>query len=168
MKKHSAGLLVYRKNGEAIEVLLVHPGGPFWSKKDLGVWSIPKGEYEEGKDPLETAKREFGEELGKDAPKSNFVELGEVEQRNRKIVIAWAVEGDLNATKVKSNTFEVEWPPRSGRIQQFPEIDRAEWYTLDEAAKKLFSTQTIFLGRLADKLNLKFEPEEEPQQAKLF
>jgi predicted NUDIX family NTP pyrophosphohydrolase len=168
MKKRSAGLLVYRKKGATIEVLLAHPGGPFWSKKDLGAWSIPKGEYDEGENPLETAKREFVEELGKDVPKGDFVELGEVEQKNNKIVIAWAIEGDLDVTRTTSNTFEIEWPPHSGKMQDFPEIDRAKWFTLTEAAKKLFSAQTMFLERLADKLNVKFEPTEEPHQAKLF
>jgi predicted NUDIX family NTP pyrophosphohydrolase len=168
MKKRSAGLLVYRRKGNLVEVLLAHPGGPFWSKKDLGVWSIPKGEYEEGEDPLETAKREFDEELGKKVPQGKLIELGEIEQKNNKIVTAWAVEGDLDVTNTNSNTFEMEWPPHSGKTQEFPEIDRAEWFSLEQAVKKLIFGQPAFLGRLAGKLGIEFKSEEESVQAKLF
>jgi len=162
MKKHSAGLLVYRKKGSTIEVLVAHMGGPFHAKKDEGHWSIPKGEYEEGEDPLATAKREFKEELGKKVPGGKLIELGDIKQKNNKIVTAWAVAGDLDTTSIKSNTFEVEWPPHSGKTQEFPEIDRAGWFSLEETAKKLIPGQATFLKRLADKLNVKLEPAEEP------
>lgn len=168
MKKHSAGLLVYRKKGDRLEVLIAHMGGPWWAKKDTGAWSIPKGEYEEGEDPLEAAKREFKEELGKDIPKGKPVELGEIEQKNKKIVKVWAIEGDLNVAETKSNILKIEWPPRSGKMQEFPEIDRAAWFTPEEAASKLIAGQAMFLERLADRLNVKSQPTEEPQQAELF
>jgi len=172
--KASAGILLYRKKGEAIEVLVVHPGGPFWAKKDDGVWSFPKGqvEEEEKEDMLETAKREFKEETGFEAPSGEYIELGEVfYPRKDKKILAWATEGDLEAEKVKSNTFEMEWPPRSGKKQKFPEIDRAAWCNLEQALVKLFYPHHPLLERLAAKLNVSFDlpkPKEEPQQGSLF
>jgi len=148
----SAGLLLYRMAGGALEVLLVHPGGPFWAKKDLGAWSIPKGEYGDGEDPRACALREFEEELGSPAPGEALLELGEVTQRNRKVVTAWALEGDLDAGAIHSNTFELEWPPRSGRMQAFPEVDRAAWFSVANARERVNPTQAAFLDRLAERL----------------
>jgi predicted NUDIX family NTP pyrophosphohydrolase len=138
---------MYRERAGAVEVLLVHPGGPFWAKKDAGAWSIPKGEHEPAEDPLEAALREFAEELGSPAA-GPAIPLGEVKQKGGKVVAAWAVEGDLNAADVRSNTFEMEWPPRSGRRQTFPEVDRAGWFTPDAARAKLNPAQHPFLERL--------------------
>jgi predicted NUDIX family NTP pyrophosphohydrolase len=145
--KRSAGILMYRRPGAGLEVLLVHPGGPFWSRKDLGAWSIPKGEYAEGEDPLTVARREFAEELGGE-PAGEFWELGELVQPSRKVVTAWAVEGDFHVAGLKSNTFELEWPPRSGRKAQFPEVDRAEWFLIPEARTKILPGQREFIDRL--------------------
>jgi len=142
--KRSAGVLLRRDDGR---VLLVHPGGPFWARKDAGAWSIPKGEFDDGEDPEACARREFLEELGVDAP-GDLVDLGTVRQKNRKEVRAFFGEGDVDASAVVSNTFEMEWPPRSGRTQSFPEIDRAEWFTLDDAREKLNPAQAEFLDRL--------------------
>jgi predicted NUDIX family NTP pyrophosphohydrolase len=149
MAKRSAGILLHR-NG-ASEVLLVHPGGPFWAKKDLGAWSIPKGEHDEGEDGLACALREFEEETGTRLPTDGLVELGAVVQKAGKEVTAWAARGDLDAGAVRSNSFEMEWPPRSGRRQEFPEIDRAEWFTLDEARTKLVGAQVELLDRLIER-----------------
>jgi predicted NUDIX family NTP pyrophosphohydrolase len=148
--KRSAGLVLYRRASDGLEVLLVHPGGPFWTNKDAGAWSIPKGEYEPDDDPLAAARREFEEELGSAPPDGATVELGEVRQKSGKLVCAWALEGDLDATAAHSNTFTVEWPPRSGRMQDFPEVDRAEWFALDAAREKINPAQGPFLDRLAD------------------
>jgi predicted NUDIX family NTP pyrophosphohydrolase len=147
MKKRSAGILMYRRPGPELEVLLVHPGGPFWAKKDLGAWSIPKGEYEESEEPLAAAKREFREELGVEADGA-FVELGTLVQPSRKEIAAWAVEGDFVVEELKSNTFEMEWPPKSGRKRQFPEVDRAGWFGLEEARGKILRGQAEFIERL--------------------
>jgi predicted NUDIX family NTP pyrophosphohydrolase len=145
MGKQSAGILLYR--GE--EVLLVHPGGPFWAKKDAGAWSIPKGEYEEGDDPRVAALREFEEELGSALPAgTELVELGTVKQKSGKRITAFAAEGDLDADTISSNMFEMEWPPRSGRMQAFPEVDRAGWFSIEEAREKLNPAQADFLVRL--------------------
>lgn len=138
---------MYRLNNNSIEVLLVHPGGPFFAKKDLGVWSIPKGEYGEGEDPLTMAKREFKEETGFEIS-GEFIPLGSCKQKGGKIVYAWAVCGGLDASIIKSNTFEMEWPPKSGRIREFPEVDRAEWFPLDLARKKINPGQIGFLDKL--------------------
>ena len=146
--KRSAGILLHRRRDGAHEVLLVHPGGPFWAKKDAGAWSIPKGEYEDGEEPRAAALREFAEELGAPPPDGELVELGEVRQKNRKVVTAWAAEGDVDASAVRSNTFEMEWPPRSGPPQAFPEIDRAEWFPLARAREKLVPAQAAFVDRL--------------------
>jgi predicted NUDIX family NTP pyrophosphohydrolase len=129
-------------------VLLVHPGGPFWAKKDAGAWSIPKGEYEDGEDPRACAAREFEEELGTPAPAGALEELGTVKLRSGKQILAFALAGDLDADAVRSNTFTLEWPPRSGRMQEFPEVDRAGWFSLDEARVKLNPAQAQFLDRL--------------------
>ncbi len=147
MVKHSAGLLLYRVRGGALEVFLVHPGGPFWSRKDLGVWSIPKGEIDEGEDPLEAARREFGEETGF-RPDDMFRELAPVRQRSGKVVLAWAVEGDCDPAALRSNTFEMEWPPRSGLRQEFPEVDRAGWFSIPEAMEKILDGQRPLLAQL--------------------
>ena len=143
--KRSAGVLL-RRAGDGF-VLLVHPGGPFWARRDAGAWSIPKGEYEEPEDPEACARREFLEELGVSAP-ADLVDLGTVRQKNRKEVRAFYGEGDLDIDGVISNTFEMEWPPRSGRRQSFPEIDRAEWFDVDTAREKLNPAQAEFLDRL--------------------
>lgn len=140
---------MYRRRADALEVLIVHPGGPFWKNKDAGAWSIPKGEFLPGEDALKTAKREFKEELGK-AVSGKFVELRPVFQTGGKIVYAWAVEGDLDATKITSNEFEMEWPPRSGRLAKFPEVDRAEWVDLLTSREKLNQAQTGFLDQLEE------------------
>ena len=150
--RRSAGILLYRASGHAPEVLLVHPGGPFWARKDAGAWSIPKGEYEDGDDPLASALREFEEETGTALPPGQLIELGAVRQRAGKVVTAWAAEGDLNAEGVRSNTFRMEWPPRSGRFATFPEVDRAAWFGIDEAREKLNPAQTEFLDRLLERL----------------
>ena len=146
--KLSAGILMYRGEEPALELLLVHPGGPFWAKKDRGAWSIPKGEYVEGEEPLAVAKREFAEELGSPAPKRAYLHLGELKQPSRKVIIAFAVEGDLDLSTLKSNHFEMEWPPKSGRMQSFPEVDRAEWFTPEEARTKILPGQRPFIERL--------------------
>ncbi|MFT3900756.1 MAG: NUDIX domain-containing protein [Gordonia sp. (in: high G+C Gram-positive bacteria)] len=145
MAAQSAGLLVHRGTAE---VFLVHPGGPFWARKDLGAWSIPKGEHAPDEDPLAAARREFVEETGQPAPDGPVTDLGEVRQRGGKVVRAYAVVGDVDATAVESNTFEIEWPPRSGRRRAFPEVDRGEWFTLEEAAAKINPAQAEFLVRL--------------------
>jgi predicted NUDIX family NTP pyrophosphohydrolase len=147
MKKRSAGILMYRRTGSEPEVLLVHPGGPFWAKKDLGAWSIPKGECGDGEEPLAAAKREFREELGAEAD-GMFLELGSLVQPSRKEIVAWAVEGDFAVKELRSNTFEMEWPPKSGKKKQFPEVDRAEWFGLDDARRKILTGQVEFIERL--------------------
>ena len=144
----SAGIVLHRDRGGAPEVLLVHPGGPVWSRRDAGAWSIPKGEYESGEDPLAAARREFEEELGLPPPVAEPVELGEVRQKSGKRVRAWALAGDLDATAIHSNSFAMEWPPRSGRWQEFPEVDRAQWFGLAEAREKINPAQAELLDRL--------------------
>jgi predicted NUDIX family NTP pyrophosphohydrolase len=129
-------------------VLLVHPGGPFWQKRDEGVWSIPKGEFADNEVALDVARREFQEELGSPAPDGNIAALGTIRQAGGKTVHAWAVPGDLDVTHVTSNTFEIEWPPRSGKIQEFPEVDRAEWFDLVNARRKMLPAQREFIDRL--------------------
>jgi predicted NUDIX family NTP pyrophosphohydrolase len=145
MPKRSAGILLRRGD----EVLLVHPGGPFWANKDAGAWSIPKGEYEEGDDPRACALREFEEELGSALPAgTELVELGTVRQKSGKVITAFAAEGDFDPETVTSNTFEMEWPPRSGSMQAFPEVDRAAWFSIAEAREKLNPAQAELLVRL--------------------
>jgi len=149
MPKRSAGLLMYRRAGPDFSVLLVHPGGPFWAKKDLGAWSIPKGEYADGEDPLAVARREFEEETG-GRPQGEFLPLGEVKQAGGKRVSAWALEGDFDPANLVSNTFELEWPPRSGRQARFAEVDRAEWFAPGVAREKILPGQRPFIDRLAE------------------
>ena len=151
MAAKSAGILLYKREDGALKVLLVHPGGPFWAKKDAGAWSIPKGEYRDSEDPEAAARREFEEELGV-ALQGDLQPLGEVVQPSHKRVIAFAVEGDLDVAIIRSNSFEIEWPPRSGRRQSFSEVDRAGWFGLDEAYEKLLAGQRVFLDRLAERL----------------
>lgn len=145
--KLSAGLLMYRKTGGELEVLLAHPGGPFWAKKDEGAWTIPKGLYDEAEDPLEAAKREFEEETGFKAS-GEFIALTPRKQRTGKIVHAWAVEGNVDASACTSNLFEMEWPPRSGKRKSFPEVDRCEWFSAPEARIRLVSGQAGFVDEL--------------------
>jgi predicted NUDIX family NTP pyrophosphohydrolase len=151
MSKKSAGLLMFRRTNALVEVLLVHPGGPFWSKKDLGSWSLPKGEYED-EDPLQVARREFEEETGYQVT-GDFLPLMPLRQSSGKIVTAWAVEGNCDAAGIKSNTFLLEWPPRSGRQQEFPEVDRAEWFSLSLAREKILKGQAGFLDQLEQLLS---------------
>jgi predicted NUDIX family NTP pyrophosphohydrolase len=152
MAARSAGILLFRHGPAGPEVLLVHPGGPFWARKDLGAWSIPKGELADGEEPLACARREFAEETGIAPPAGEYVPLGEVRQRGGKHVEAWAAEGDLDPDSIVSGTFELQWPPRSGRIQEFPEVDRAAWFPLADASERLLSGQVPFLERLREHL----------------
>lgn len=147
MAKLSAGILMFRRRGLTLQVFLVHPGGPFWRKKDVGAWSIPKGEYNEGEDPLDTARREFLEETGIETM-GEFVFLGQIKQPSGKIVTTWAMEGDCSPEAIRSNTFSMEWPPKSGRQQEFPEIDRGDWFGLKEARERILKGQRGFIDRL--------------------
>lgn len=151
--KRSAGLLLFRRRGAGIEFFLVHPGGPFWAKKDEAAWSIPKGLYEKDESPLEAAKREFGEETGLSVD-GDFVLLGDFRQPGGKTVSAWLVESDCDPAAVKSNLFSIEWPPRSGKTAQFPEIDRAGWFTPREAVAKLIRAQKPIIERALDRLGV--------------
>ncbi|MES2139148.1 MAG: NUDIX domain-containing protein [Bacteroidota bacterium] len=153
MHKNSAGILLYRLKNNFLEVLLVHPGGPFFTKKDSGAWSIPKGEFLEDENPLDAAKREFKEEIGVDVPDSDFVELSSIEQKNNKTVYAWAFQGDIDTSTIKSNTFELEWPPKSGKMRSFPEIDKGEWFTITIAKEKINIRQVPLLDELQKKLS---------------
>jgi predicted NUDIX family NTP pyrophosphohydrolase len=150
-KKFTAGLLLFRRCGE-LEVLLIHPGGPFWAKKDLGAWSLPKGEIEENEEPLDAAKREFAEETGF-AVSGEFLPLNPIRQSGGKIVHAWAVEGDCDAARVQSNLFSMEWPPKSGTLRQFPEVDRAAWFSIPEARGRILPAQKDFLEQLSSLLS---------------
>ena len=154
MAKRSSGILLFRHTS-ALEVLLVHPGGPFWAKKDLGAWSIPKGEHDDAEEALAAALREFEEELGSPPTpmpeEGELTDLGSVRQKSGKVVQAWALEGDLDADAIRSNTFTMQWPPRSGRQSEFPEVDRAAWFALDEARKRINPAQAAFLDRLAER-----------------
>lgn len=149
MPKHSAGILMYRRCNEGVEVFLVHPGGPFWARKDFGVWSIPKGVFRADEDPLEAAKREFYEETGMVAS-GEFIPLPPVKQSSTKRVYAWLLEGDCDAENVKSNMFRMEWPPRSGSIREFPEVDRAAWFCLPVAREKIVKGQRPLLDEVPD------------------
>jgi predicted NUDIX family NTP pyrophosphohydrolase len=150
LAKRSAGLLLFRRRNGELEVFLGHPGGPFWVKKDLGAWTIPKGEYEPSEGALDAARREFEEETGFKVDGA-FLDLGTVTQGSGKIVSAWAVEGDCDPEKLVSNFCEIEWPPRSRRMIEIPEIDRGAWYSMDEARTKIFTAQVPFLDRLIEK-----------------
>jgi predicted NUDIX family NTP pyrophosphohydrolase len=151
--RRSAGLLMYRRRPRGPEVFLVHPGGPFFAKKDLGAWTIPKGEYLEGEKPLEAAKREFQEETGF-AVAGIFIDLGSVKQKGGKIVSAWAFDGDCDPAQLISNHCEIEWPPRSGRLIEIPEVDRGAWFSIADARDHIKSTQIPLLDRLLAVLNL--------------
>jgi predicted NUDIX family NTP pyrophosphohydrolase len=147
-KRRSAGVLLHRRRGEELEVLLVHPGGPAWVNRDIGAWSVPKGEYLDGEDPLSAARREFEEELGTPPPDGEPADLGEIRQKSGKRVRAWAIPGDLDATQIHSNTFMFEWPPRSGEMIEIPEVDRAEWFGLEAARERINPGQVPLLDRL--------------------
>jgi predicted NUDIX family NTP pyrophosphohydrolase len=163
MAKKSAGLLMYRFVENELEVFLVHPGGPFWAKKDLGAWSIPKGEYVPDEEvPLAVAKREFKEETGYEAV-GDFTPLTPIRQPGQKIITAWAFEGDCDARKIKSNTFKLQWPPKSGKEMEFPEVDRAEWFTINRARQKLLKGQVGFIKELCQILN--YAPAEKENSA---
>jgi predicted NUDIX family NTP pyrophosphohydrolase len=152
MPQKSAGILMYRRQGGAVEVLLVHPGGPFWKKKDDGAWTIPKGVREEGEEVLAAAKREFEEETGA-VPAGEFIPLGKFRQSSAKTVSVWAVEGEFDVAKLKSNTFELEWPPKSGKMKEFPEVDRAAWFSPGEARRKILKGQRAVLDALLARLD---------------
>jgi len=152
-KKMSAGILMYRLSNSDLEVFLVHPGGPYWARKDEGSWSIPKGEFEEGDDPFETAKREFYEETGIEIS-GRFLQLMPVKQPSGKVIYAWAVEGDIDVATVKSNTFTMEWPPRSGIQQEFPEVDKGEWFKISKAYEKILPGQRGFLDQLRNLVDI--------------
>jgi predicted NUDIX family NTP pyrophosphohydrolase len=147
MAKQSAGLLVFRRNSNGVDVFLVHPGGPFWQNKDAGAWSIPKGEFGSNEDPLVAAKREFHEETGLTVD-GQFTPLTPIKQRGGKVVYSWIVESDFDATIVQSNRFSMEWPPGSGRLKEFPEVDRAEWFALEAAKDKILDSQRQLLDEL--------------------
>jgi len=152
MTVHSNGILLFRFREGRLEVLLIHPGGPFWAKKDEGAWSIPKGLAEEGESPLDAAKREFEEETGFKA-EGEFIDLGDLKQPSRKVVHAWALEENIDETRIVSNKFAVEWPKRSGMIREYPEVDRAGWFNLEQAKKKILKGQAGFIDRLIDALD---------------
>jgi predicted NUDIX family NTP pyrophosphohydrolase len=152
MPRTSAGILLHRRGDTGREVLIGHMGGPFWARKDEAAWSLPKGEYGADEDAFDVALREFEEELGSPVPASEFVPLGEIRQSGGKVLTVWAAEGDLDADATNSNTFELEWPPRSGQVQEFPEIDRAAWVTVDVARAKLVKGQVPLLDRLLEVL----------------
>lgn len=170
MTKQSAGILLYRRTPKGTEVLIVHPGGPFWAKRDLGAWSMPKGELAEGEDVLLAAQREFAEEIGAAAPAGNYHSLGQAKQRSGKIVHGFALEHDFNLELFKSNMFSMEWPPKSGVQQEFPECDRAAWVPLKMAKKKLVSGQVPLLEQLAQIVGEKLDGASPvpPAQASLF
>ncbi|HEU4859401.1 MAG TPA: NUDIX domain-containing protein [Chitinophagaceae bacterium] len=151
MAQKSAGIVLYRLQNNSIEVFLVHPGGPYWSKKDEGAWSIPKGEFNDNEEPLAAAKREFQEETGIQIS-GEFIQLNPVKQKGGKMVYAWAVEGDIDPAKIKSNSFEIEWPPRSGRMKSFPEIDKAAWFHVSDAQKKIIEAQSALIKELESKI----------------
>jgi predicted NUDIX family NTP pyrophosphohydrolase len=153
MARRSAGILLHRAGpASGLEVLLVHPGGPFWARRDAGAWSLPKGEVGEDEDPLACALRELEEELGERPALGELLDLGEVRQKGGKVVRAWAARGDFDPARLRSGTFEMEWPPRSGRRRTFPEVDRAAWFTPDEAAAKLVAAQAAFVERLVERV----------------
>jgi len=155
MSKKSAGLLLFREISGHIEVLLVHPGGPFWTKKDEGAWSIPKGELEDDEEPLAAAKREFAEETGLKLPDGEVIPLEPLRQPSGKLVYAWAMKHDFDPAGLKSNTFSMEWPPKSGQYKEFPEIDRAEWFSIKEASLKILKGQAPFIDQLRQKLKIR-------------
>lgn len=147
----SAGILLYRRTNNSIEIFLVHPGGPFWKGKEKGAWSIPKGEFTNGEDPLTVAKREFNEETGQTID-GDFVELNPIKQKGGKMVFAWAVEGNADADNIVSNTFKTEWPYKSGKWATIPEVDKASWFGVDEAKEKINAAQVAFVDELVERL----------------
>ena len=147
MRKQAAGILMYRRGASGLEVLLAHPGGPLWARKDAGAWTMPKGQFTDGELPLDAARREFEEEMGT-APTGDFQPLGTVKQPSGKVIHAWAAESDFDASTVKSNLFSMEWPPKSGRQRDFPEVDRAAWFSIAEARVKILTGQAPFLDAL--------------------
>jgi predicted NUDIX family NTP pyrophosphohydrolase len=151
MPKLSSGLLLFRTRERGPEVLLVHPGGPFWSRRDAGAWSLPKGEHGPGEDSLRAARREFAEELGMQPPAGTATDLGEVRQPSGKLIHAWALEADVDVSDVRSNAFELEWPRGSGKLERFPEVDRAGWFDIQAAREKLIRGQLPFLERLLER-----------------
>jgi predicted NUDIX family NTP pyrophosphohydrolase len=151
-RPRSAGILLHRGKSAALEVLLVHPGGPIWAKRDLGAWSIPKGEPGAEEDPLAAARREFEEELGSPPPGGEELDLGEIRQKSGKLVRAFALAGDLDASTISSNSFTMQWPPRSGTMREFPEVDRAQWFSIEEARAKINPAQAELLDRLSERL----------------
>jgi predicted NUDIX family NTP pyrophosphohydrolase len=163
MAKQSAGILVYRRRGTTVEILLGHPGGPFWARKDAGAWSVPKGEVEAGEGLFVAAKREFAEEIGQPAPEGTYIELGSFKRSGGKEIFAWAVEGNIAVSEVTSNMIQMEWPPKSGKQIEFPEIDRAAWVTLADAPQKMHKGQDIFVERLAESLGITLEGPPEQQ-----
>jgi predicted NUDIX family NTP pyrophosphohydrolase len=164
LSKKSAGLLLFREVSGRLEVLLVHPGGPFWAKKDEGAWSLPKGEFEDNEEPLAAAKREFEEETGF-IPVGEMVPLKPLRQPSGKLVYAWAVRGDVDPAGLRSNKFSLEWPPKSGRYREYPEIDRAAWFPVEAAGRKILKGQAAFLVQLQEKLgSLARSPEEGAEQ----
>lgn len=172
MSVHSGGILLFKYIDGRLQVMLVHPGGPFWAKKDEGAWSISKGLFEENEVALEAAKREFKEETGFDVD-GEFIELGEIKQPSKKIVHAWALERDADVTKIESNTFTLEWPKNSGNVKEYPEIDKGEWFDIDEAKRKILKGQVEFIDRLRERL--KYVPPQggnesfsDPEQGFLF
>jgi predicted NUDIX family NTP pyrophosphohydrolase len=163
MKQHSAGIVVYKLVRGQPEVLMAHMGAPWWAQNDIGAWTIPKGLVEAGEEPLDAAKREFSEELGLQVPEGDFIELGDIEQSNNKTVSAWAIAADPDISNIKSNTFKTEWPPKSGKTAEFPEIDRAAWLDLPAAAQKAVRGQAELFERLANILHVPFGSEEIPE-----
>jgi predicted NUDIX family NTP pyrophosphohydrolase len=159
-KKESSGLLLYRRRGD-LEVFLIHPGGPFWAKKDAGAWSLPKGEIGDGEEPLEAAKREFMEETGLPID-GEFLPLDTLKQSGGKVIHAWAIEADCDPGQVRSNLFSMEWPPKSGKTQNFPEVDRAGWFNIPEARKRILAGQVGFLDQFISLLGIAKEPERSP------
>lgn len=166
MIKQSAGILVYRKRHDTVDVLFVHPGGPYWAKHDKGVWSIPKGEHEPDEDMFAAAKREYQEEIGSPAPDGDYLELGDTKLKSGKVITAWAVEGNVDPNTIKSNAISIEWPPKSGQMQEFPEVDRAEWFPIEIAIIKVHPAQAVFIERLA--ALLKIEIPNPPEQQSLL
>jgi predicted NUDIX family NTP pyrophosphohydrolase len=147
MPKQTAGILMYRRRAGSVEVLLTHPGGPFWTRRDHGAWMIPKGEIDPGEDPMDAARREFHEEMG--SPVTGTLRaLAPIKQKSGKLVQAWAVEGDFDPTQLRSNTFQAEWPPRSGKMTEYPEVDRAEWFPIDAAREKILPAQAPLIAEL--------------------
>lgn len=167
MPRLSAGIVLYRIQGDAPELFLVHPGGPFWAKKDTGSWSFPKGEYEAGEDALEAARREFKEETGFDMPQGDLISLGEVKYNN-KILSTWALQGSVDARRVQSNVFTMEWPPRTGKKQEFPEVDRAGWFAPSFAKQKLVKGQAELVDRLCEQLGVSADLGDDPAQLSLL